>query len=213
VKGHRVTIVMQDSEQEWVDAINKTHRNPSCFPERVLHPFLVSAATEKDIAALCKTADYVVCAIPVQFTLSYLSKHRDSIKPDTPIICVSKVPASCFLSIALAVYSLRSALSVCCLRSASCLTTLYRAQGIDAKTLNFMSEIIPMALQRDQPRAFLAGPSFAKEMMLSVPTCVTVAAVLSHSCSASFYLCCSAIPPRYISTLSTIYVTACVHRN
>jgi glycerol-3-phosphate dehydrogenase len=129
VKGHRVTIVMQDSEQECVDAINKTHRNPSCFPERVLHPFLVSAATEKDIAALCKTADYVVCAIPVQFTLSYLSKHRDSIKPDTPIICVSKVPAvfvyfSHLLSILCALLFLSA---ICVLLPVSPLSIAHRA--------------------------------------------------------------------------------------
>jgi len=39
-----------------------------------------------------------------------------------------------------------------------------------------MSDVIPAALGRDQPTAFLSGPSFAKELMQRHPTTVVVAA-------------------------------------
>lgn len=138
-KGHPVTIVMLDSEKKDVEAIMTTHRNPSCFPNKVLHPFLIKAISEDGMTKPLAEADFILLAVPVQFTFDYLSKHRDIIPSQTPIVCVSK--------------------------------------GIDAKTTRFMSEIIPTALQRDQPSAFLAGPSFAKEMMDDAPTCVTVASV------------------------------------
>ena len=38
-----------------------------------------------------------------------------------------------------------------------------------------MSEIIPKALGRPQPTAFLSGPSFAKELMQNQPTAMVVA--------------------------------------
>jgi glycerol-3-phosphate dehydrogenase len=40
----------------------------------------------------------------------------------------------------------------------------------------YMSELVPKALGRKQPMAFFSGPSFAKELMMQVPTAVTVAA-------------------------------------
>lgn len=138
-KGHHVTIVMLDIEQSDVDAIMSTHRNPSCFPNKVLHPFLIKATAEGGMKAPLAEADFILLAVPVQFTFGYLSKHRELIPSQKPLICVSK--------------------------------------GIDAKSVRFMSEIIPAALQRAQPCAFLAGPSFAKEMMEDAPTCVTVASV------------------------------------
>lgn len=48
------------------------------------------------------------------------------------------------------------------------------SKGIDAKSGLFLSEIIPTVLPTT-PVAFLAGPSFAAEMMNQAPTCVTVA--------------------------------------
>lgn len=135
-KGHFVTICMLNSEQKYVDEINTSHRNTSCYPDKVLHPFRVKAVVENDMKQVLADADFILLAVPVQFVHGYLSKHKDIIPPETPIVCVSK--------------------------------------GIDARTSRFMSEIIPDALGRDHPTAFLAGPSFAKEMMDESPTCVTV---------------------------------------
>ena len=36
------------------------------------------------------------------------------------------------------------------------------SKGLHAATLQMMSDVIPAALGRDQPAAFLSGPSFAK---------------------------------------------------
>lgn len=137
-KGHRVTIVFQDSETELAKSVALKHVNPSCFPDKVLNPFLVTAVTEKDMAGPLAEADFVVVAIPVQFTFAYLTKHKALIPPTTPVVTVSK--------------------------------------GIDGATDKFLSEIIPQALDASQPLAYLAGPSFAYEMMEAAPTCVTVAA-------------------------------------
>ena len=42
-------------------------------------------------------------------------------------------------------------------------------------TLEMMSSVIPSALGRDQPRCYLSGPSFAKELLDKTPTGVVMA--------------------------------------
>eukprot|EP01094_Clydonella_sp_ATCC50884_P012783 TRINITY_DN23066_c0_g1_i1.p1 TRINITY_DN23066_c0_g1~~TRINITY_DN23066_c0_g1_i1.p1 ORF type:complete len:350 (-),score=114.82 TRINITY_DN23066_c0_g1_i1:187-1236(-) len=49
------------------------------------------------------------------------------------------------------------------------------SKGLHAETLQYMSEIVPEALGRPQPLAFLSGPSFAKELMERQPTSVVAA--------------------------------------
>jgi len=49
------------------------------------------------------------------------------------------------------------------------------SKGISCETLELMSGVIPKALGRNQPTAFLAGPSFAKGIMDDHPTSVSVA--------------------------------------
>jgi glycerol-3-phosphate dehydrogenase (NAD+) len=49
------------------------------------------------------------------------------------------------------------------------------SKGLHSELLLTMNEIIPQALGRDQPCAFLSGPSFAKEIMQDMPTAVVVA--------------------------------------
>jgi glycerol-3-phosphate dehydrogenase (NAD+) len=38
------------------------------------------------------------------------------------------------------------------------------SKGLYMKTLEMMCDVIPAALERDQPVAFLSGPSFAREV-------------------------------------------------
>ena len=55
------------------------------------------------------------------------------------------------------------------------------SKGLEAGTGHMMSEIIPSALGRRQPCAFLSGPSFAREVMTQCPTGVVAASkVCSH---------------------------------
>jgi glycerol-3-phosphate dehydrogenase (NAD+) len=44
------------------------------------------------------------------------------------------------------------------------------SKGLELGTGSMMSEVIPQALGRRQPAAFLSGPSFAKEVMDKQPT-------------------------------------------
>lgn len=49
------------------------------------------------------------------------------------------------------------------------------SKGLELGTGKMMSEVIPQALGRRQPTAFLSGPSFAKEVMDLQPTGVVAA--------------------------------------
>jgi glycerol-3-phosphate dehydrogenase (NAD+) len=49
------------------------------------------------------------------------------------------------------------------------------SKGLHTETLQMMNEIIEEVLGADQRTAFFSGPSFAKELMASVPTAVVVA--------------------------------------
>lgn len=51
------------------------------------------------------------------------------------------------------------------------------SKGLHTESLRYMSDIVPEALGRNQPMAFISGPSFAKELMQDVPTAVVVASV------------------------------------
>lgn len=54
------------------------------------------------------------------------------------------------------------------------------SKGLEMGTGKMMSEVIPSALGRRQPAAFLSGPSFAKEIMDLRPTGVVAASKVPH---------------------------------
>ena len=54
------------------------------------------------------------------------------------------------------------------------------SKGLHSELLLTMNEIIPQALGREQPCAFLSGPSFAKEIMRDMPTAVVVASSIDE---------------------------------
>ena len=57
------------------------------------------------------------------------------------------------------------------------------SKGLEVGSGKMMSEVIPSALGRKQPAAFLSGPSFAKEIMDLRPTGVVAASkVTIHLC-------------------------------
>jgi len=49
------------------------------------------------------------------------------------------------------------------------------SKGLHTQRLEYMSELIPAALERVQPMAFVSGPSFAKELLSNQPTAIVVA--------------------------------------
>jgi len=49
------------------------------------------------------------------------------------------------------------------------------SKGISSRTLEFMNEVMTSALGPDHPTAFMSGPSFAKGILLSEPTTVSLA--------------------------------------
>lgn len=55
------------------------------------------------------------------------------------------------------------------------------SKGLEMGSGKMMSEVIPSALGRRQPAAFLSGPSFAKEIMDLRPTGVVAASKVSDS--------------------------------
>jgi len=44
------------------------------------------------------------------------------------------------------------------------------SKGIHCETLQFMNDIIDEVFGPEQPSAYLSGPSFAKEIVLGMPT-------------------------------------------
>lgn len=67
------------------------------------------------------------------------------------------------------------------------------SKGLELGTGSMMSELIPQALGRRQPAAFISGPSFAKEVMDKQPTGFVAASkvcvLLTTACIALEYLC------------------------
>lgn len=49
------------------------------------------------------------------------------------------------------------------------------SKGVEVSTGQLMSELIPSAIGKKHPCAYLSGPSFAKEVMDERPTGITVA--------------------------------------
>jgi len=80
-----VVILMRD--QENVDSINTKHRNKRYFPDIDL-PKNVSATT--DATEAIADAQYIVHAIPVQSSRSFLEGVKALIPADVPILCLSK---------------------------------------------------------------------------------------------------------------------------
>jgi len=56
------------------------------------------------------------------------------------------------------------------------------SKGLHSAGLVYMSDLVPTVLGRDQPMAFISGPSFAKELMQDYPTAVVVASKITQLC-------------------------------
>jgi len=64
------------------------------------------------------------------------------------------------------------------------------SKGLHSETLETMNELVPRVLCREQPMAFLSGPTFAKELMDSVPSGAIMAAFdhsVAEACAAIFH--------------------------
>lgn len=57
------------------------------------------------------------------------------------------------------------------------------SKGLHVDTLHMMKDVIPAALDRDQPTAFFSGPTFAKELMMEYPSGAVVASSSSKIAS------------------------------
>lgn len=64
------------------------------------------------------------------------------------------------------------------------------SKGLHGETLETMAELVPRILQRDQPMAFLSGPTFAKELMEANPSGAVMAAkdlAVADACASLFH--------------------------
>lgn len=86
-KGHEVRVLFRECEGEHARAVNETRRNTMCFPDEEL-PAGVRAYTSAGPAL--EGAEYVVLAIPVQFSAAVLRGVSALIPDATPVVCVSK---------------------------------------------------------------------------------------------------------------------------
>ena len=76
------------------------------------------------------------------------------------------------------------------------------SKGLEVGSGKMMSEVIPSALGRKQPAAFLSGPSFAKEIMDLRPTGVVAASKVTIP-----LLYCSALHSAQLVALSVRSMT------
>jgi glycerol-3-phosphate dehydrogenase len=93
------------------------------------------------------------------------------------------------------------------------------SKGLHSELLLTMNEIIPQALGREQPCAFLSGPSFAKEIMRDMPTAVVVASstdevaarvqALYKSDRMRVYTCKDVIGVEVGGALKNVFAIAC----
>ena len=80
-------VVILVRSQADADAINDTHRNAKYLPEYELPPQI--HATVNPAEAL-GGADFIVHAIPVQSSKTFLAGVKEHIDPETPLLCLSK---------------------------------------------------------------------------------------------------------------------------
>jgi glycerol-3-phosphate dehydrogenase (NAD+) len=61
------------------------------------------------------------------------------------------------------------------------------SKGLHSETLEMMSDIIPRAMQRNQPTAFISGPTFAKELIEARPSACVVASRFDAKAVAALF--------------------------
>jgi glycerol-3-phosphate dehydrogenase (NAD+) len=84
-KGIQATLVVR--KEDVVEAINTEHRNPY-YQSDLLLPSQVRATT--DAAEAFRTADFIVHAVPLQATRKALEAVKPLIRPDVPILSLTK---------------------------------------------------------------------------------------------------------------------------
>ncbi|ETW06485.1 hypothetical protein, variant 3 [Aphanomyces invadans] len=84
-QGHHVSLYARNQEQ--VNAINATRRNPLFFPEFELASSIVATSS---VAESCANATLVVICIPAQSTPDFLAQHKDAIPADAILVVTSK---------------------------------------------------------------------------------------------------------------------------
>jgi len=92
------------------------------------------------------------------------------------------------------------------------------SKGIHQDTLELMADLVPRALGRQQPMAFLSGPTFAKELMDSIPSGAVLAsedertrndcAELFHSPALRVYTTADVIGVEVGGALKNVYALA-----
>lgn len=84
-RGVKTTLLVR--EKEIAETINTEHRHPSYLSDLELSPIITASADPK---AVLETADYIIHAVPVQFSRKFLKKVKKYIPPSTPVLSVSK---------------------------------------------------------------------------------------------------------------------------
>ena len=80
-------VVILVRSQADADAINDTHRNAKYLPEYELPPQIHATV---DPAKALGGADFIVHAVPVQSSKTFLAGVKEHIDPETPLLCLSK---------------------------------------------------------------------------------------------------------------------------
>ncbi|RQM24678.1 hypothetical protein B5M09_000443 [Aphanomyces astaci] len=84
-QGHQVSLYARNQDQ--VNAINTTRRNPLFFPEFELAPSIIATTSVEES---CANATLVVICIPAQGTPDFLAQHKHSIPSDAILVVTSK---------------------------------------------------------------------------------------------------------------------------
>lgn len=84
-KGVPTTLLVRD--EAVANCINSLHKHPSYLSDLPLPPSITATTEPREALS---AATHIVHAVPVQFTREYLKKIKKYIKPDTPLLSVSK---------------------------------------------------------------------------------------------------------------------------
>jgi glycerol-3-phosphate dehydrogenase (NAD+) len=155
--GHEVVVL---SRSEEISAgINDQHKNLKYLTDFDLLPNISSTC---DPAVALLGCDFIIHSVPVcPPCLSFL----------TPSMCE------------MTIFQVQASMQYLSARRDDIpahVPIISTSKGLHSELLLTMNEIIPQALGREQPCAFLSGPSFAKEIMRDMPTAVVVASSIDE---------------------------------
>ena len=127
-------------------------------------------------------AQYAIHAVPVQHSRKFLESIAVSIFPTWRMLLCFSLLSKVYLNV---VAGPDSSMSIPLFEPKLCVSLqdvlppdvpiISVSKGLEVGSGKMMSELIPSALGRKQPAAFLSGPSFAKEIMDLRPTGVVAA--------------------------------------